>query len=71
MLDIDRIIQTRKGVTPPSIVGYKEKDGHNTSKIMRVLNAFYLRKTELNGTEPMPIEVFKQRKKVIEEMSKY
>ena len=59
-----------KGVTPPSIVGYKEKDWHNTSKIMRVLNAFYLRKTELNGTEPMPIEVFKQRKKVIEEMSK-
>lgn len=46
MLDIARIIQTRKGVTPPSIVGYKEKDGHNTSKIMRVLNAFYLCKTD-------------------------
>ena len=59
-----------KGIDPPSIMGYKEKDGHNTSKIMRALNAFYLRKTELNGIEPMPIEVFKQRKKVIEEMSK-
>ena len=56
--------------THKEFMGYKEKDGHNTSKIMRALNAFYLRKTELNGIEPMPIEVFKQRKKVIEEMSK-
>jgi len=30
---------------------------------MRVLNAFYQHKTEIDGKEPMPIEVFKERKK--------
>lgn len=37
---------------------------------MRVLNAFYQYKTEKEGKEPMPIEVFKERKKVINELSK-
>ena len=37
---------------------------------MRVLNAFYQHKTEIDGKEPMPIEVFKERKKVINELSK-
>lgn len=59
-----------KGFAPPPIRGYRREDGHNTNKIMRVLNAFYQHKTEIDGKEPMPIEVFKQRKKVINELSK-
>lgn len=37
---------------------------------MRVLNAFYQYMTERDGKEPMPIEVFKERKKVVNELSK-
>ena len=37
---------------------------------MRVLNAFYQHKTEIDGKEPMPIELFKERKKIINELSK-
>lgn len=59
-----------KGVAPPPIRGYRQEDGHNTNKIMRVLNAFYQYITERDGKEPMPIEVFKERKKVINELSK-
>lgn len=59
-----------KGIAPPPIRGYRQEDGHNTNKIMRVLNAFYQHKTEIDGKEPMPIEVFKERKKVINELSK-
>ena len=29
-----------KGIAPPAIRGYRQEDGHNTNKIMRVLNAF-------------------------------
>ena len=59
-----------KGIAPPPIKGYRQEDGHDTNKIMRVLNAFYQYITEQNGKEPMPIEVFKERKKVINELSK-
>lgn len=59
-----------KGIAPPPIRGYRQEDGHNTNKIMRVLNAFYQHKTEIEGKEPMPIDVFKERKKVINELSK-
>ena len=59
-----------KGIAPPPIRGYRQEDGHDTNKIMRVLNAFYQYITEQNGKEPMPIEVFKERKKVINELSK-
>ena len=59
-----------KGIAPPPIRGYRQEDGHNTDKIMRVLNAFYKYMTEQNGIEPMPMEVFKERKKVINELSK-
>lgn len=38
--------------------------------IMRILNAFYQYMTEFNGKEPMPVEVFKERKNVIIELSK-
>lgn len=59
-----------KGIAPPPIRGYRQEDGHNTNKIMRVLNAMYARMTEINGAEPMPAEVFKERKKIINELSK-
>ena len=45
-------------------------DIFNTNKIMRVLNAFYQHKTEKDGKEPIPIEVFKERKNIINELSK-
>jgi len=59
-----------KDIAPPPIRGYRQEDGHNTNKIMCVLNAFYQHKIEMDGKEPMPIEVFKERKKVINELSK-
>lgn len=59
-----------KGIAPPAIRGYRLEDGHNTNKIMRVLNAFCQYKSEKDGIKPMPIEVFKERKKVINELSK-
>ena len=59
-----------KGIAPPPIRGYRQEDGHNTNKIMRVLNAFYQYKAEVDGKEPMPIELFKERKKVINTLSK-
>ena len=59
-----------KGIAPPPIRGYRQEEGHNTNKIMRVLNAFYQYKTEIDGKEPMSMEVFKERKKVINDLSK-
>ena len=59
-----------KGIAPPPIRGYRQKDGHDTNKIMRVLNAFYQYMIDKNGKELMPVEVFKERKKVINELSK-
>ena len=67
-VDIDYAAE--KGIAPPPIRGYRQENGHNTNKIMRVLNAFYQYKTGKEGKEPMPIEVFKERKKVINELSK-
>ena len=37
---------------------------------MRVLNAFYQYMTERDGKAPMSIEVFKERKIIINELSK-
>jgi len=59
-----------KGIAPPPIRGYRQEDGHNTNKIMRVLNAFYQRLSERDGVEPIPMEVFKERKRVLNELSK-
>ena len=59
-----------KGIAPPPIRGYRQEEGHNTNKIMRVLNALYSYITEQTGKEPMPIGVFKERKRVINELSK-
>ena len=57
-------------IAPPTIRGYRQEDGHDTHKIMRVLNAFYQYMTERDGKTPMSIEVFKERKKNINEFSK-
>ena len=59
-----------RGVEPPQIRGYREDEGRDTSKIMRVLNAMYAKMTEINGAEPMPAEVFKERKRIINELSR-
>ena len=37
---------------------------------MHVLNAIYARMLEINGVEPMSAEIFKERKKIINELSK-
>jgi len=59
-----------KGIAPPEIRGYRKADGHTTSKIMRILNALFKYWTEQNGKEPMPVEVFRERKGIINELSK-
>lgn len=59
-----------KGIMPPLIRGYNEASGHNSSKIMRVLNGIYSYMTEYNGNEPMPLPEFKRRKDIINKQSK-
>lgn len=59
-----------KGIAPPEIRGYRKADGHTTSKIMRILNALFKYWTELNGKEPIPVDVFRERKEIINELSK-
>ena len=59
-----------KGIAPPEIRGYRKADGHTTSKIMRILNALYKYWTEQNGKEPIPVDVFRERKEIINELSK-
>ena len=58
------------GIEPPALRGYLRESGHDTSKILRVLNAFYEKLTEREGKEPMSIEDFKRRKQVINEQNK-
>ncbi len=57
-----------KGIAPPNIYGYREESGHNTGNIMRVLNAFYKRMVERTGKEPLPMDVFIKRKKIIQQL---
>lgn len=59
-----------KGLTPPRIHGYSQKDGHRIDKIMRVLNAMYQAFTDRNGTEPLEPSLFKERKTVITEQTR-
>lgn len=59
-----------KGKEPPTLKGYLKESGHGTSKILRVLNAFYDKFMERDGKEPMSIEEFKRRKQIINEQSK-
>lgn len=55
-----------RGVEPPKIRGYRAEDGHKTDSIMKVLNAIFRYMANKNGYEPMPLALFKERKKVIE-----
>ncbi len=57
------------GKEPPVLVGYLKEKGHDTGKIMQVLNSFYHYLTEQNGKEPMPVAVFKERKMTIKQIS--
>ena len=59
-----------RGIEPLALCGYLKQTGHDTSKILRVLNAFYDRITEESGKEPMSVEEFKYRKQVIREQNK-
>jgi len=59
-----------KGIAPPPIRGYREDKGLDTHKIMRALNGMYEYMAHRDGKEPMPIEVFRERKNVIKELSK-
>ncbi len=54
-----------KGAEPPKILGYRQEDGHNTDKLMRVLNAMYQAFTDREGITPMTDLEFKQRKNII------
>lgn len=56
-----------KGIVPPQIRGYRKDEGHDTSKILRVINAFYKAYFEVNGEYPMSYKMFIERKKVIEQ----
>ena len=59
-----------KGIAPPDIRGYRRADGHTIGKIMRILNALYKYWTAQNGKEPMSLEVFRERKEIINELPK-
>ena len=58
-----------RGLEPPQIHGYRQEDGHRIDKIMCVLNAMYQTFTELNGAEPMPLDLFRTRKNIIFKIS--
>ncbi len=55
-----------KGIAAPEIRGFREIDGRDTSKILRAINEFYKYWTEKNVMLPMPYEVLKQRKAIID-----
>ena len=59
-----------RGIDPPVLRGYLKESGHDTSKILRVLNAFYDELANRNGQEPMSVQVFKRRKQIINEQQK-
>lgn len=59
-----------KGIAPPPICGYREDKGLDTHKIMRALNAMYNYMEKRDGKSPIPIDVFRERKEIIKELSK-
>ncbi len=59
-----------RGIAPPPLQGYRKDKGLGTEKIMRALNAFYKLKTERDGKVPIPMEVFKERKDIINEQNR-
>ena len=59
-----------KNIVPPPIRGYREDKGLDCHKIMRALNGMYDYMTNRDGKEPIPVEVFRERKNVIKKLSK-
>lgn len=59
-----------RGIAAPQLHGYLKEKGLTTDKMMRVINAFYKYWTEAKGTEPIPPEVFKARKQMINREAK-
>lgn len=59
-----------KGIAPPPICGYREDKGLDTHKIMRALNAMYNYMEKRDGKEPIPITTFRERKDIINKLSK-
>ena len=59
-----------KGVEPPALNGYVKRKGLKTDKMMRVLGAFYKYVEDTTGKPPIPLEVFKERKRILNELSK-
>ncbi|MBR0309675.1 MAG: hypothetical protein IJQ97_02205 [Paludibacteraceae bacterium] len=58
-----------KGIEPPTIRGYRKEDGHNTSKLMRILNAMYQAFMNYEGIAPMTESEFRQRKNIIQQQA--
>lgn len=59
-----------KDIAPPPICGYRKDKGLSTKKIMRMLEAFYKYMTDKNGVEPIPMNIFLERKEIIKKLSK-
>ncbi len=59
-----------KGLMPPAIRGYRKEQGHKTDKIMRVINKFYSHISDKNGKAPFDLKVLKERKLIIDFLSK-
>ena len=59
-----------KGMSAPDIRGYREKDGHDVNKIMRVVNAFYKCMSAMTGEAPFTLETLNRRKKIITEKAR-
>lgn len=53
------------GLAPPAIRGYRKSAGHDTDKIMRVLNAMYKEFADGKESALVPINMFNERKNVI------
>lgn len=59
-----------KGIASPPLRGYLKEKGRKPDKIIRALNEFYRCKTERDDANPIPEEVFKERKDFICIMNK-
>lgn len=57
-----------KKIAPPQIRGYRKDQGHDTTKIRRVVNAFYNAYHEIHGEYPITQDLLTERKKVLEQL---
>lgn len=54
-----------KGVPQPELHGFLEEGGKDLLRMNQCLNAFFRKSVEKNGVEPIPMNVFKERKALI------